>query len=906
MYRTMRYFLLLFCLTIAMGLKAQINLNQGLVAYYPFSGNANDMSGNGNNAVFNNATLTTDKFGNPNSAYQFNGIDNFIRIPNSNSLNPAMITLVAMVKPMGFYQGVCHGNVLINKGDNDFNLQSRYRLRFDENIYTMGQQCSNPVVDTLHQNFYGDFGGNPSIPNYYTPFVEKNKWFCVVYTFDGTKASLYIDGAQIGSITTSIPYVPSSDDLFLGRLNDPQYPYWFNGVMDEVRIYNRALNQQEINSLCNTPNNFCTGSLGDPVVNITFGAGNNPAQPLPTLIPGATTTLGYVAVSGNPATPTPIDGEYTISNNVPFNFAWHSGMSDHTPNDVNGYLAFYNSQELAGLEFYKQSVNNLCGSTTYEFAAWVANCLNPQFLDGVDPDITFRIEKPDGTLLAFYNTGPISESSVFTWKQYGFYFTMPPNESSIVLKMINNAVGGTALPGNDLAIDDITFRPCGPNSDASFSNTSSVDTVITCAGSPVTLYGSLSPGFITPNHRWQLSTDDGQSWTDIPAANTLQLAFTPTATNGKYYRYRMASGDGNNINSLNCRIVTNTLYMLVNELPLGGIKADTVCKGTNGQLLFTATKGTAPFTLTYTDPGNISYVIPNITSGSGFPTPAVINSNTTYTLVSLKDVNGCISTTGLSPQQATVGVKIGIFTAPPNKTVCESQPVQLTGNNGTGYTYSWSPSTFLSDPTAANPTCTPTSTITYRVLIKEPVCSYDSSFSVIVTANPNPIVSAQKSNDIDCSISTAILQASGAETYIWTPAATLSNATVPNPVASPGVTTTYFLTGKNSFGCIDTTSVTIKVTNGGLPIFALPNAFTPNGDGKNDCFGIQKWGNVTITEFSIFNRWGEKVFQTKNPSQCWDGRFKGILQPSGGYTYVILANTFCGKIRKTGYVLLIR
>ena len=66
---------------------AQVNLDKGLQAYYPFNGNANDASGNNNNPVFNNATLTADRLGNPNSAYHFNGIDNYIRIPNNSSLN---------------------------------------------------------------------------------------------------------------------------------------------------------------------------------------------------------------------------------------------------------------------------------------------------------------------------------------------------------------------------------------------------------------------------------------------------------------------------------------------------------------------------------------------------------------------------------------------------------------------------------------------------------------------------------------------------------------------------------------------------------------------------------------------------------------------------------------------------
>ena len=85
-----------------------------------------------------------------------------------------------------------------------------------------------------------------------------------------------------------------------------------------------------------------------------------------------------------------------------------------------------------------------------------------------------------------------------------------------------------------------------------------------------------------------------------------------------------------------------------------------------------------------------------------------------------------------------------------------------------------------------------------------------------------------------------------------------------------------------------------------------PTHFTPNGDGKNECFGIKKWGNVTVKEFSVFNRWGQLVFTTKDPSQCWDGTIKGQKQATGGYTYVILANSICGEIKKTGIVMLIR
>src|SRR5215469_6940919 len=87
---------------------SQVDLSKGLMAYYPFNGNANDASGNGNNPIFNNATLTADVYGNPNSAYHFNGVDNYMEIPNSASLNMGnTISICAWVKPTGFYYGSC-------------------------------------------------------------------------------------------------------------------------------------------------------------------------------------------------------------------------------------------------------------------------------------------------------------------------------------------------------------------------------------------------------------------------------------------------------------------------------------------------------------------------------------------------------------------------------------------------------------------------------------------------------------------------------------------------------------------------------------------------------------------------------------------------------------------------------
>ena len=86
----------------------------------------------------------------------------------------------------------------------------------------------------------------------------------------------------------------------------------------------------------------------------------------------------------------------------------------------------------------------------------------------------------------------------------------------------------------------------------------------------------------------------------------------------------------------------------------------------------------------------------------------------------------------------------------------------------------------------------------------------------------------------------------------------------------------------------------------------MANAFTPNGDGLNDCFGIKNWGVITELQFLIYNRWGELVFSTTNPTACWDGNFKGQPSILGNYVYYIKANTLCGKIERKGNLALIR
>ena len=227
---------------------SQVNLNKGLVAYYPFNGNANDASGNNNNPVFANTTFTEDRFGKKSSACYFNGKNNYIQIKNNALLCPEEISLVAIIKPMGFYMGDCYNNAIIDKGGMDY-IEGNYGLRYTAGEYTQGD-CYNPSLE--HQNFVGMAFINPGITSKDLR-VKLNTWYCIVFTFSKQSTRLYVNGKLMSTSIPTYPIGRNRADLFLGKKNTVQFPYWFHGVMDEIRIYNRPINAEEVLALCNKP-----------------------------------------------------------------------------------------------------------------------------------------------------------------------------------------------------------------------------------------------------------------------------------------------------------------------------------------------------------------------------------------------------------------------------------------------------------------------------------------------------------------------------------------------------------------------------------------------------------------------------------------------------------------------------
>lgn len=223
-------------------------LAKGLMAYYPFTGNTLDSSGNGNNVIFNNCTPTADRYGNANGAYLFDGSTNYMQVKNSSTLNPATITVMAVVKINGFYQGTCHGNRIIQKGNSDA-VNGEFFLGFDDARYTNGANCFNSFVDEAHQNVYSVYGNTPGLATQagdFNNYLVKDRWYTFVFTYDGSTAKFYVDGELRDTYLFTAISTKNNQDVFFGRLNNSQYPYWFNGAIDEIRMYNYALTDEQV------------------------------------------------------------------------------------------------------------------------------------------------------------------------------------------------------------------------------------------------------------------------------------------------------------------------------------------------------------------------------------------------------------------------------------------------------------------------------------------------------------------------------------------------------------------------------------------------------------------------------------------------------------------------------------
>lgn len=203
---------------------AQAGLNDGLVAYYPFNGNANDESGNGNNGAVYGAVLTTDWQGNPNKAYDFGTSSNdfYINVPHKSSLQLYKLTISAWMKTPPNY-GEFYG---ISKGP--------------ETPYSLA---------TRNGKYWFVVGTSSSAVGVSSTIDADNQWHHITGTYDGQTAILYVDGVKNASLSfpAAALRLETGPLSFGHRASDGLGRFW--GSMDEIRIYNRVLSESEVTEL---------------------------------------------------------------------------------------------------------------------------------------------------------------------------------------------------------------------------------------------------------------------------------------------------------------------------------------------------------------------------------------------------------------------------------------------------------------------------------------------------------------------------------------------------------------------------------------------------------------------------------------------------------------------------------
>ena len=192
--------------------------------YFPFNGNANDESSYNNNGVVYNATLTTDRFGNLNSAYEFDGIDNYIHVPFDYSYSEMSIT--GWFYP---YTSPQEGPVIFKIKD----LYDDWGL-----FYRNGAHLLNDIGNDNQQ--------------LYNTTVSYNWHFFTIILTNSNENKMYIDNVMVGSGSYSSNDLTSFiGDLFIGQRNSTVGYDYFNGKIDDIGIYDKALNPTEVDSIYN-------------------------------------------------------------------------------------------------------------------------------------------------------------------------------------------------------------------------------------------------------------------------------------------------------------------------------------------------------------------------------------------------------------------------------------------------------------------------------------------------------------------------------------------------------------------------------------------------------------------------------------------------------------------------------
>lgn len=600
-------------------------------------------------------------------------------------------------------------------------------------------------------------------------------------------------------------------------------------------------------------NPICEGNLGENIFEDgDFGSGGPNVIPTdPGIAPGYTYTTNVP----------PPDGYYTITNTTS---SWTNlygswlKIGDNS-SDPYGYMMVVNASYTPG-DFYEQIIDGLCENTLYVFSADMINMIRTGVGGHIAPNVSFLIDD-----IERYTTGNVPQTNA--WITYGFTFSTDPGQTSVKLTLRNNAPGGI---GNDIGLDNITFRPCGPEA---LILPQTIENI--CEdGDPITLKATINGDqYPTPAIQWQRSFNGGTTWVNIPGANGPTFVHDQLSSGYYYYRYLLANSPSNLSNS-KCRVNSNIKVVFV--VPKFYTYQDTLCEGHSlivGDNEYTESG-------TYVDSlissiGCDSIVTLELTTLPDQGIEAIIDvqapscsgySDGTIEIVSVANAYGSyrIDLNGLPPVYDTLFAELA----------SGSYTLQIVDQYGC----SLSETIDISDP------------VPFTIeLGEDQFLELGESLRLTTSAN-EPIASFTWTPDVAafCEEDCLILE--------WT------------PVTSD----IYVLNAISETGCMASDSIRVIVDP--LRNVFIPNVFSPNDDGFNDTFTIYGASPKvqSIESLQIFNRWGDLVFENGpfmpgDAAAGWDGDFGDKTMGADVFLYVAKIRYLDGVVEtRTGDVLLLR